>query len=272
MKIDNLPFGTVDWNAGRSHHARRRHGRSALAHAALRRRARAHARILRRVTWPTTGAPRGISCCASKASSRRELADGRRFTLTPGHELPGGRRRRAASLVDSHRSEALCQSTDVGRDGYEISTDPARLDIAAMHAYLTRSYWSPGIPRDIVERAARNSLCFGVYETASGSAGRFHARGHRPRHVRLSCDVYVLEEHRGHGLGKCMMREVMAHPGAHRRAPRDAGHARRARALSRSTVSRRRPTTASHGDRAAGYVSRRAAVARWNSRAVYCGA
>jgi ribosomal protein S18 acetylase RimI-like enzyme len=26
------------------------------------------------------------------------------------------------------------------------------------------------------------------------------------------CDVYVLEEHRGHGLGKRMMRELMAHP------------------------------------------------------------
>jgi len=36
-------------------------------------------------------------------------------------------------------------STDVAGD-YEISTDPARLDIGAMHAYLTRSYWSPAIP------------------------------------------------------------------------------------------------------------------------------
>ena len=35
-----------------------------------------------------------------------------------------------------------------------------------MHAYLTRSYWSPGIPFAIVERAARNSLCFGLYERA----------------------------------------------------------------------------------------------------------
>ena len=60
-------------------------------------------------------------------------------------------------------------STECGRDGYEISTDPARLDIAAMHAYLTRSYWSPGIPFAIVERAARNSLCFGLYEKAGGA-------------------------------------------------------------------------------------------------------
>src|SRR5688572_32864197 len=56
----------------------------------------------------------------------------------------------------------------MGIDGYEISTDPARLDIDAIHAYLARSYWSPGIPIETVRRAASNSLCFGVYEEAGG--------------------------------------------------------------------------------------------------------
>ena len=97
-------------------------------------------------------------------------------------------------------------------NGYEISTDPARLDIGAMHAYLTRSYWSPGIPLDIVERAARNSLCFGLYERATGAqVGLTRVVTDHATFAYL-CDVYVLEEHRGHGLGKWMMREVMAHP------------------------------------------------------------
>ena len=61
-------------------------------------------------------------------------------------------------------------------NAYEISTDPARLDVRAMHEYLTRSYWSPGIPLDTVERAARNSLCFGVYERASGALTSITAR------------------------------------------------------------------------------------------------
>ena len=61
-------------------------------------------------------------------------------------------------------------STESGTPGaYEISTDPARLDVTAIHAYLTRSYWSPGIPIATVERALRNSLCFGLYESASGA-------------------------------------------------------------------------------------------------------
>jgi len=95
---------------------------------------------------------------------------------------------------------------------YEISTDPARLDFNAIHAYLVRSYWSPGIPLATVERAARNSLCFGVYEKATGAQVAFTRVVTDHATFAYLCDVYVLEEHQGHGLGKRMMREVMAHP------------------------------------------------------------
>jgi ribosomal protein S18 acetylase RimI-like enzyme len=104
-------------------------------------------------------------------------------------------------------------STEAGEsDAYEISADPARLDLEAIHAYLSRSYWSPGIPLEIVERALRNSLCFGVYEKASGvQVGLARVVTDYATFCYL-CDVYVLERHRGHGLGKRLMREVMAHP------------------------------------------------------------
>ena len=97
-------------------------------------------------------------------------------------------------------------------DAYEISTDSARLDIDAMHAYLTRSYWSPGIPRDTVERAARHSLCFGVYERANGKQVGLARVVTDYATFAYLCDVYVLEDHRGHGLGKRLMDAVMAHP------------------------------------------------------------
>jgi GNAT superfamily N-acetyltransferase len=97
-------------------------------------------------------------------------------------------------------------------DAYEISTDASRLDFDAMHGFLARSYWSPGIPRDIVERAARNSLCFGVYERATGrQVGLARVVTDHATFAYL-CDVYVLEEHRGHGLGKRLMDAVMMHP------------------------------------------------------------
>ena len=103
-------------------------------------------------------------------------------------------------------------STDAAANSYEITTDPGRLDFAAIHAYLTRSYWSPGIPFATVERAARNSLCFGLYEKATGrQVGLARVITDHATFAYL-CDVYVLEEHQGRGLGKVMMRTVMAHP------------------------------------------------------------
>jgi len=99
-----------------------------------------------------------------------------------------------------------------GVAGYEISTEQSRLDIGAIHAYLTRCYWSPGIPFATVERAVRNSLCFGLYETSGGrQVGLARVVTDHATFAYL-CDVYVLEEHRGHGLGKLLMRTVMAHP------------------------------------------------------------
>lgn len=104
-------------------------------------------------------------------------------------------------------------STDAGTPAaYEIASDPARLDVDAIHAYLTRSYWSLGISRDTVERGIRNSLCFGAYEMISGSqVGLARVVTDHATFAYL-CDVYVLEAHRGRGLARQMIHEVMAHP------------------------------------------------------------
>jgi ribosomal protein S18 acetylase RimI-like enzyme len=106
----------------------------------------------------------------------------------------------------------MSSTEDDANATYEISTDPARLDVTAIHAYLTRSYWSPGIPIEVVERALRQSLCFGVYESAGGAQVGLARVVTDYATFAYLCDVYVLEEHRGHGLGKRMMRELMAHP------------------------------------------------------------
>jgi GNAT superfamily N-acetyltransferase len=96
-------------------------------------------------------------------------------------------------------------------DGYEISTDPAKLDIAAMHAYLSRSYWSPGVPLRTVAAAAKNSLCFGLYDAQGKQVGLARVVTDYATFAYL-CDVYVLEEHRGKGLGKWLVETVCAHP------------------------------------------------------------
>jgi len=93
---------------------------------------------------------------------------------------------------------------------YDISTDPTRLQPAAIHAYLTRSYWSPGIPKDVVERAIANSLCFGIY-LGQAQVGFARVVTDKATFAYLA-DVYVLEEHRGQGLSKRLVETIQAHP------------------------------------------------------------
>jgi len=96
------------------------------------------------------------------------------------------------------------------RGAYVISTDRARLDARAIHAYLSRSYWATGIPESLVERSIQNSLCFGLFQGVE-QVGFARVISDRATFAYL-CDVYVLEEHRGHGLGKWLIEEVIAHP------------------------------------------------------------
>jgi hypothetical protein len=42
------------------------------------------------------------------------------------------------------------------RNGYVVDDDPARLDLDVLHGFLRTSYWSPGVPREVVERAVAN--------------------------------------------------------------------------------------------------------------------
>jgi len=99
---------------------------------------------------------------------------------------------------------------DLQRDGYCITTDPDRLDVDAIHSYLTRSYWAAGIPRETVARATRGSLCFGLFQ-GTEQVGFARVITDRATFAYL-CDVYVLEQHRGRGLGKWLIGAVVAHP------------------------------------------------------------
>jgi len=97
------------------------------------------------------------------------------------------------------------------RGEYEISTDPARIDLDVTHRFLSdEAYWSPGVPREIVERAIGNSIVFGIYK-GSAQAGLARVVSDRATFAWI-CDVFVLPEHRGAGLGKWLMECVTAHP------------------------------------------------------------
>ncbi|GJH11947.1 GNAT family N-acetyltransferase [Caballeronia novacaledonica] len=97
------------------------------------------------------------------------------------------------------------------RDDYRLSTDIDEFDFDVVHRYLSEvAYWSPGIAREKVERAARHSLAFGLFR---GNAQIGYARMITDTTTfAYLADVFVLPEHQGAGLGKWMMQCVMAHP------------------------------------------------------------
>ena len=95
-------------------------------------------------------------------------------------------------------------------DEITVSTDPARLDLDAVHGFLTTSYWAAGIPRENVERSIRHSLCFGAYVDGR-QVGFARVISDRATFADV-CDVFALPSHRGRGVGKRIMAAIRAHP------------------------------------------------------------
>ena len=95
--------------------------------------------------------------------------------------------------------------------GYEVSTDPARLDLDVVHGFLVTAYWCEGIARETVERAVAGSIPFGLYAPDGAQAGFARVVTDRATFAYLA-DVFVLPEHRGRGLGVRLVADVLAHP------------------------------------------------------------
>ena len=93
----------------------------------------------------------------------------------------------------------------------EISNDRARMDVDTIHRYLSEeSYWGKGIPREVVERAIANSLCFGASE--KGAEVGFTRVITDFATFAYIADVFVLPSHRGRGTSKQIMQAVRSHP------------------------------------------------------------
>lgn len=95
--------------------------------------------------------------------------------------------------------------------GYAITTDPARVDLDAVHAFLTTAYWSRGVSREVVERSIAHSLPFSLVAPDGSQAGFARAITDRATYAYLA-DVYVEAEHRGRGLGTWLVRTIVEHP------------------------------------------------------------
>ena len=96
------------------------------------------------------------------------------------------------------------------RGAYLVSTDKARLDLEMIHGFLKTSYWAAGIPAQAVRRSVENSLTFGLFR-GDEQVGFARVVTDYATFAYLA-DVFVLEPHRGQGLGKWMMEVVFSHP------------------------------------------------------------
>ena len=96
------------------------------------------------------------------------------------------------------------------RDGFELSTDPARMDLDTVHGFIAQSYWGQGRTREVQRRAMENAICFGVFKDGVQVA---FARVITDKAVFAHlADVFVHPDWRGRGLSKWIMEAVDAHP------------------------------------------------------------
>jgi len=99
---------------------------------------------------------------------------------------------------------------DQTKGGYLLTADRTKIDADAVHAFLTRCFWARGISRTLVEKSIAHSLCIGLF-AGKAQVGFARVVTDYSTYAYL-CDVYVLEEHRGRGLGVWMVDYVMRHP------------------------------------------------------------
>lgn len=94
---------------------------------------------------------------------------------------------------------------------YEVSTDRDRLNVDLIHRYLAEeSYWARGRSRELVERSIEHSMPFGVYRDGRQVA---FARAVTDRATfAWLADVFVVQEHRGRGVGVLLVEAILAHP------------------------------------------------------------
>jgi GNAT superfamily N-acetyltransferase len=91
-------------------------------------------------------------------------------------------------------------------DGYELSTDPRRIDVDLVHRWLsTDAYWAIGRPHDVLTRALAGSVPFGVYRAGDGVQVAFARVVTDGATFAWLCDVYVDPGERGRGIGTWMV-------------------------------------------------------------------
>jgi GNAT superfamily N-acetyltransferase len=97
------------------------------------------------------------------------------------------------------------------KDDFLISTDKSKLDVTAIHHYLsTASYWAKNIPLHTVQRSIEHSFCFGVYKN-NEQVGFARLITDYSTYAYLA-DVFIAAQYRGLGLSKWLIQFIITNP------------------------------------------------------------
>ncbi len=102
------------------------------------------------------------------------------------------------------------------KGNFSISTDKSKLDIVAIHRFLSKSYWSENISLETVQKSIKGSMCFGVYDNErqvmpAGKQVGFARMVTDNATFAYLADVFIIEEFRGQGLSKWLMECILSH-------------------------------------------------------------
>lgn len=116
-------------------------------------------------------------------------------------------------FVDKALSAVALGAMQLQRDQFTISDDPTRLDLDALWDFLHTAYWAAARTREQQDRAIAHSLCFSLFDEASGGKQIGFARIITDYAITAHiADVYILPEYRGHGLSKWLVQAILDHP------------------------------------------------------------
>jgi GNAT superfamily N-acetyltransferase len=93
---------------------------------------------------------------------------------------------------------------------FTISTDKTKIQIDVVVNYLHRSYWASETPEEQIVESIKNSLCFGLFRNEI-QIGFARVITDYSRFAYLA-DVFILEEWRGKGLSKWLIKTIIEHP------------------------------------------------------------
>lgn len=94
---------------------------------------------------------------------------------------------------------------------YQMSDDPALLQLDAIHSLLQATYWAGHRSRELIARSIEASVCIGVYGSSGQQVGFLRAVTDEATFTWI-CDVIVHPQHRGRGISKQMMQYIVGHP------------------------------------------------------------